>query len=70
MYINNVIKQWKHTSQNGIQVTFGRRIQTILYATDQVIIAKFEDELQMAAYKLNRIAKKYVMKISTSKTKQ
>jgi hypothetical protein len=45
MHINNVIKQWKHTTENGIQVTSGRRIQTILYADDQVIIAKFEDEL-------------------------
>jgi hypothetical protein len=44
-------------------------IQTILYADDQVIIAKSENELQMAVNKLHKIAKKYDMKISTSKTK-
>jgi hypothetical protein len=41
---------------------------TILYA-DQVIIAKTEHELQMAVNELNKTAKKYDMKISTSKTK-
>jgi hypothetical protein len=50
-------------------VTSGKIIQTILYADDQVIIAKSEDELQMAVNELNRIAKKYDMKLSTSKTK-
>jgi hypothetical protein len=32
-------------TQNGIQVTSGKVIQTILYADDQVIIAKSENEL-------------------------
>jgi hypothetical protein len=50
-------------------VTSKKRIQTILCADDHVIIAKSEDELQMAANELNKIAKKYDMKISTSKTK-
>jgi hypothetical protein len=44
-------------------------IQTILYADDQMIIAESEDELQIAVNKLNKIVKKYDMKISTTKTK-
>jgi hypothetical protein len=42
IYINKVIREWKQTTQNCIQVTSGRVIQTILYADDQVIIAKSE----------------------------
>jgi hypothetical protein len=52
-----------------VQLTSGKRIQTILYADDQVIIAKSEDKLQMSVSELNKIAKKYYMKISSSKTK-
>jgi hypothetical protein len=69
IYINSVTQEWKQTTQNGIQVTSGKVIQTTLYADDQVIIAKSESELQMAVNKLHKIAKKYDMKISTSKTK-
>jgi hypothetical protein len=43
-------------------------IQTILYADDQILIKKSEDQLQIAVNELNKIGKKY-MKISTSKTK-
>jgi hypothetical protein len=44
-------------------------IKTVLYADDQLLVAKSEDELQMAAHRLSNIAKKYNLKISTSKTK-
>jgi hypothetical protein len=44
-------------------------IQTILYADDQVIIAESEEDLQIAVNELNKIVKKYDMKISTAKTK-
>jgi hypothetical protein len=50
-------------------VTSREVLQTILYADDQVIIAKIEDELQMAVNELNKFVKKCDMKISTSKTK-
>jgi beta-xylosidase len=45
------------------------KIQTISYADDQIIITKSEDKLQIAVNELNKIGKKYDMKISTSKTK-
>jgi hypothetical protein len=41
------MKEWKQTAIHGIQLTSEKRIQTILYEDDQVIIAK-SDELQMA----------------------
>jgi beta-xylosidase len=44
-------------------------IQTILYADDQVIISESEDELQIAVNELNKIVKKYDVKITTTKTK-
>jgi hypothetical protein len=69
IYINKAIKEWKQTTQSGIQLGSGKMIQTILYADDQVIIAESVDELQIAVNKLNRIVKKYDMKISASKTK-
>jgi hypothetical protein len=69
LYINTAIKEWKQTTQSGIQLRSGKMIQTILYAADQVIIAESEDELQIAANELNKIVKKYDMKISTTKTK-
>jgi predicted peptidase len=70
IHVNRVTKQWKQTTQNGIQVTNGKVIQTILCAGDQVVIAKSEDELQMAANELNKIAKKCDMKTSGTKQQQ
>jgi hypothetical protein len=43
-------------------------IQTVLYADDQVT-AESEDELQIAVNELNKIVKKYDMKMTTTKTK-
>jgi hypothetical protein len=54
---------------NGIQLENESTTKTVLHADDQVLIAKSEDELQMAAHQLSNIAKKYNLKISTSKTK-
>jgi hypothetical protein len=39
IYINKTIKEWKQTARNGVQLTSGKRIQTILYKDNQVIIA-------------------------------
>jgi retron-type reverse transcriptase len=65
IYINKSIKEWKLSTQNGIKLNS----QTILYADDQVIIAKSEDELQMTVNELNKIVKKCEMKMSSSKTR-
>src|SRR5215469_12498488 len=41
----------------------------LLYADDQILMATSEDELQIMAYHLNLIARKYKMTISSTKTK-
>jgi len=61
IYINKVIKEWKKEmcGTNGIQLKNKSTIKTVLYADDQVFITKSKEELQMAAHRLNNIAKKY-----------
>jgi hypothetical protein len=59
----------KQAINNGIKLTKNTAIQTILYADDQILITKSEDELQFAAYQLNKITRKYGMKIFTLKSK-
>jgi hypothetical protein len=54
---------------NGIQLKDISTTKTGNCADDQVLITKSEDELQMAAHRLNDIFKKCNLKISTSKTK-
>ena len=44
-------------------------MNTILYADDQILMAASEDDLQTVAHNLNRIARKYKMTISSTKTK-
>jgi len=44
-------------------------VNTILYADDQIIMAKSQDDLQTMAHHLNLIARKYKMTISSTKTK-
>jgi hypothetical protein len=45
------------------------KIQTMMYVDGQVIMAKSEDDLQMTVNELNKIVKKYDMKMSHSETK-
>jgi hypothetical protein len=67
--MNKAIKEWRQTTQIGIQLTFRKIIQTILYTDNQVTVAVSEDVLQIAANELNKTGKKYDMKISTIKIK-
>ena len=52
-------------------ISFHKRkiLNTILYADDQILMATSEDELQIMAYRLNLIAGKYKMTISSTKAK-
>jgi hypothetical protein len=45
VYANKVIKEWKQTTRNGTQLACGERIQTILYADDQVTTVESDDDL-------------------------
>jgi beta-xylosidase len=55
--------------KKGIQLTNRKWVNTILYADDQILMATSEDDLQIMAHKLNLIARKYEMTISSTKTK-
>jgi hypothetical protein len=70
IYINKVIKGWKGGGTNGIQLRNRITIKIVIYADDQVLNASSEDELHMAAHRLNNIAKKHNLKISTQKQNQ
>jgi hypothetical protein len=48
IFLNEAVKEWKQTTQIGTQLTCGKIIQTILYATDQVMLAESEDGLEIA----------------------
>ena len=55
--------------KKGIQPNKRKILNTILYADDQILMATSEDELQTMEYHLNRVARKYQMTISSTKTK-
>jgi hypothetical protein len=63
-----VFRHFKNFIRHG-EIIITRKYLKVLYADDQVLTAKSEDELQVAALRLSNIAKKYNLKISTSKTK-
>ena len=69
IYMDGIIREWYKTNPQGIQLNEEKKIETILFADDQVIISKNENELQRSVYNLEKIAKKFGMKISSSKTK-
>jgi hypothetical protein len=54
IYVNKAIKEWKQKSRNGIQLTSGESIQTLLCVGAQVKIVK-SDELQMTINELNTL---------------
>jgi hypothetical protein len=45
IYINLIIKEWKQAENTGIKSASNKVIQTMLYADDQIIMDKFENEL-------------------------
>ena len=52
-----------------IQLNNRKLVNTILYADDQILMVTSEDDLQIMAHHLSRIARKYKMTISSTKTK-
>jgi hypothetical protein len=69
VYINKILQELKMVINKGIQLANWKRINTILYADDQSLMAIPEDELQTMAYHLNLIARKYKINIPSTKTK-
>ena len=62
-----MINQWKIS----LIKNFSIKVMdfTTLYADNQVVIARSEDELQEAVFKLGNVVKSFYLRISTSKTK-
>jgi hypothetical protein len=69
IYINEIISKWNTDNVKGIQITRNKEIKTLLFADDQVLIAESEILLQKSVHKLENIASKYGLTISTNKTK-
>ncbi|KAJ4441784.1 hypothetical protein ANN_11642 [Periplaneta americana] len=66
---NKGIQEWNEVAPQGIQIDEYTRLNTTIYADDQVLFAETEDELQRSVFKLQMVLKEYNMKISTEKTK-
>lgn len=68
IYMNDAIKAWQREITSGIEIN-NRVINTILFADDQAVFGTSEDDLQRAAYKLNKAMAEYNLQISTTKSK-
>ena len=57
LYINQLIRECKSTNTTEFKIYNNRILKTMLYADDQIILAKPEDELQIAANTLTKLLK-------------
>lgn len=70
IYIDDMVRQWKHDISVGIRLAPSNTyINTLMFADDQVILQKSEDDLQHSVYRLYQICKVYNLEISEKKTK-
>lgn len=69
IYMNHILYIWRQSHHAGIQINRNTVLDTLMFADDQVIIAKTEDALQRAIYNLQIIASDFNMEISKEKTK-
>jgi uncharacterized membrane protein YobD (UPF0266 family) len=46
IYMNTIIKEWRQTTHGNIQINRNFNMDTMLFADDQVLIAKSESDLQ------------------------
>jgi hypothetical protein len=53
--INKGVRQGCPMNNGGVQVSRTKKITTILFADDELIIADSEDKLQIACHNLNEI---------------
>jgi hypothetical protein len=64
IYMNKIIQKWKVTRHSNIPINRNVNIDTMLFADDQVLLAKSEDDLQYSVHSLNKIASEFSMKIN------
>jgi hypothetical protein len=62
------MQEIKTPIEKGIQINNRELVNTVHYAEDQRLMATSEDDLQTVAHRLNLIARKYKMTISSAKT--
>jgi hypothetical protein len=63
-----IIQEWKVTRHGNIPINRIVNIGTMLFADDQVFLAKSEDDLQYSGHNLNKIASEVSMEINAEKT--
>jgi hypothetical protein len=66
--MNEIIVKWNQIYTKGIAFSTTTKINTLLFADDQVIIADLEDNLQRGVFTVQNIAKKLGMEISPEKS--
>ena len=69
IYINEIICCWNKKYPLGITISGNTKLNTLLFADDQIIISNSEDNLQKAVFALQKVAQEYGMQISLQKTK-
>jgi hypothetical protein len=65
--MDTIIKRWRGGNHGGISMNRNMILDTLLFADDQVLIAKSEDELQRAIYNLKKTVSYFNMSISIEK---
>jgi hypothetical protein len=66
--MNEIIKQYNEKYTTGIKMSNDTKLNTILFADDQVVIANSEDNLQRGLHALHQTVQAFGMKISHQKT--
>jgi phosphate-selective porin len=51
--MNEIIIQWNKVYNEGIRIQNNTKLNTLLYADDQIIISNSEDNLQRGVHMLN-----------------
>jgi hypothetical protein len=65
--MDKVVQKWRLTSHRDISSNGKVSTDAVLYAGDQVLLAKSEDSLQYSVYNLNTTAVEFSMEINTEK---
>jgi hypothetical protein len=68
IYINGIFLDWNTFNIKVYKKKRNKEVNTLLFAGDQILIAKSETLLQKLVHKLENIISKYGLRISTNKT--
>ena len=67
IYMNEIIAKCKQIYKNGITLLASKKINSLLFAEDQVIAADSKENSQSEVFTLQNTAKNFGMEISTEK---